>query len=41
MNGIFQLLVYADDVNLLRDHKNTTKKDTEALVDASKNADLY
>jgi hypothetical protein len=38
-NGAHQLLVHADDVNLLGDEKNTTKKNTEALIDASKEVD--
>jgi hypothetical protein len=36
LNGTHQLLVYADDVNLLGDSKNTLKKSTEALIDTSK-----
>jgi hypothetical protein len=35
INGTHQILVYADDVNLLGDNTNTTKKNT-ALNDASK-----
>jgi hypothetical protein len=34
VSGIYQLLVYADDANLLWDNVNTTKN-TEALADAS------
>jgi hypothetical protein len=36
LNGTRQLLVYDDDVNLLRDEINTIKKNTEILIDASK-----
>jgi hypothetical protein len=31
-----QLLVYADDMNLLRDNIDTIKKETETLIDTSK-----
>jgi hypothetical protein len=36
LNGTHQLLVYADDVNLLVDNTDTTKKNAETLIDASK-----
>jgi hypothetical protein len=40
LNGIHQLLAYADDVNLLRDSIDTIKKNTEILIDASKEVGL-
>jgi hypothetical protein len=40
LNGTHQLLVYADDVNLLGDNIDTTKEDTETLIDASNEVDL-
>jgi ribosomal protein S2 len=36
LNGTQQLLVYADDVNLLEDNIDSIKKNTETLIDASK-----
>jgi hypothetical protein len=36
LNGTHQLLVYADDVNLLGDYINTLKKNTETLIYARK-----
>jgi hypothetical protein len=36
LKGIHQLLVYADDVNLLVDNIDTIKKNTETLIDGSK-----
>jgi hypothetical protein len=36
LNGTHQLLAYADDVNLLRDYIDTIKKNTETLIDATK-----
>jgi hypothetical protein len=36
LNGTHQLLVYADDVNLLGDNIYNLKKHTETLIDAKK-----
>jgi hypothetical protein len=36
VNGTHQMLVYADDVNLLGDNIDTTKKNTETVIDANK-----
>jgi retron-type reverse transcriptase len=40
VNGTHQLLAYADDVNLLGDTIDTVKKNTETLIDASKEIGL-
>jgi hypothetical protein len=40
LNGTHQLLVYVDDMNLLGDNINTTKKNTETLIDSSKKVNL-
>jgi hypothetical protein len=40
LNGTYQLLVYADDVNLLGDNIDTLKKSTETLIDVSKEVGL-
>jgi hypothetical protein len=40
LNGTHQLLAYADDVNLLGDNLDTIKKNTETLIDASKEVGL-
>jgi hypothetical protein len=40
LNGTHQLLAYADDVNLLEDSIDTIKKNTETLIDASKEVGL-
>jgi hypothetical protein len=40
LNETHQLLAYADDVNLLGDNIDTIKKNTETLIDASKEVDL-
>jgi hypothetical protein len=40
LNGTHQLLAYTDDVNLPADNIDTIKKNTESLIDASKEVGL-
>jgi hypothetical protein len=40
LNGTHQLLVYADVVNLLGDNIDTIRKNTQILIDASKEVGL-
>jgi len=40
VNGTHQLLAYANDVNLLAENKDSLKKPTEAVLDASEEVGL-
>jgi hypothetical protein len=40
LNWTHQLLAYTDDVNLLGDNVDTIRKNTETLIDASKEVGL-
>jgi hypothetical protein len=40
LNGTHQLLVFADDMNLLGDNIDTMKKNTETLIGGSKEVGL-
>jgi hypothetical protein len=40
LNGIHPLLVYDDDVSLLQSNINTTKQNTEPVIDANKDVGL-
>jgi hypothetical protein len=40
LNGIHQLLAYAHEINIVEENTDTIKKNTEALLDASKEVGL-
>jgi hypothetical protein len=40
LNEIHQLLIYADELNLLGNNRDTIRKNTEAITNASKEVDL-
>jgi hypothetical protein len=40
LNGTHQLLVYADEINILGDNIDNKKKHTETLIDTSKELGL-
>jgi hypothetical protein len=40
LNGTYQVLAYADDVNVLGENVDTIQKSTEALLDTSKEVGL-
>jgi hypothetical protein len=40
LNGIHQLLAYADDVNVVEEYIDNTKKNTEAVLHSSKEVGL-
>jgi hypothetical protein len=40
MNGTYQILFYADDINLLGDSVNTIKENTKIILEASRDIGL-